>query len=66
MTHQSPAHMLASSLMHLQNTYVDLLKEDETEAYEEVGLTLRCYAESLSLMTFPEIEEDDLELDDDD
>ncbi len=51
-TYQSPSEIVAQCLRELQRTYVLLLENEETdqERYEEAGLTLRCYAESLSVM----------------
>lgn len=48
--YQSPSEIVSQCLLELQKTYVLLLETDETEAYQDVGLTLRCYAESLSMM----------------
>lgn len=49
-TFKNAQEAMASCLVNLQETYTALLNTDQTEAYEDVGLTLRTYAESLALM----------------
>ena len=46
----TPAQLIAKNLTRLQLTYVELLENQQTEAYEEVGVTLRAYVEALALM----------------
>ncbi len=51
--------ILAKNLTKLQTTYIELLETDETNAYTEVGLTLRSYADALGIMvTIPEVDEE--------
>ncbi len=45
-----PLEALTSNLITLQKTYINLLEQDEQDAYTEAGLTLRNYSDSLSLM----------------
>ena len=51
--------ILARNLTKLQTTYIELLETDETNAYTEVGLTLRSYADALGIMVnIPEVDEE--------
>ena len=51
--------ILAKNLTKLQTTYIELLETDETNAYTEVGLTLRSYADALGIMvSIPEVDEE--------
>ena len=66
MTTKSPIETLAACLVELQKTYNDLLKKQDRTAYEEVGVTLRNYSDSLAMMLDPLAEDDseDEEVDD--
>ena len=52
-TPATPIDTLVQLMAQLQNTYIELLKKDEVDAYTEVGLTLRNYADSLTMMLDP-------------
>lgn len=66
MTTKSPIETLAACLVDLQKTYNDLLKKQDRTAYEEVGVTLRNYSDSLATMFDPFADDDceDEEVDD--
>ncbi len=54
----SPIETLVQLMAQLQNTYIELLIKDEVDAYTEVGLTLRNYADSLTMMLDPYADDD--------
>lgn len=57
-TPTTPIDTLVQLMAQLQNTYIELLKKDEVDAYTEVGLTLRNYSDSLSMMLDPYTDDD--------
>ena len=57
-TPATPIETLVQLMAQLQNTYIELLKKDEVDAYTEVGLTLRNYSDSLSMMLDPYADDD--------
>ena len=54
----SPIETLVQLMAQLQNTYIELLIKDEVDAYTEVGLTLRNYSDSLTMMLDPFADDD--------
>lgn len=57
-TPATPIDTLVQLMAQLQNTYIELLKKDEVDAYTEVGLTLRNYSDSLTMMLDPFADDD--------
>ena len=56
---KTPTETLAACMVDLQKTYIEILDRDDSSAYEEVGLTLRSYSDSLAIMVNPYEDTDD-------
>ena len=49
-TFKGASDAVSICLINLQTTYIEMLKADEIEAYQDISKTLRSYVESLAIM----------------